>query len=306
MVIQWDTVALFCIMAASGFFGGMISSILDHMYEKHAHGKNCPDCSPGILFCRGIIGLAGSSVVVFLLVWLDKMKLTFERADLFVLVGLCVLSGTCSFRLLPKLGRKLENQLLREEILKGQEMVRREVISYTREQASLAMEYSSAMAFAREVLDGNNGGRDNQRRAIAMLEKLLPSFVADRPLNIYLGRLYRWSGDLNRAILTLGRYIENLGSTVEGKTSEGLYDRSVGLYNISCYKVLKAKEIQESGGLPADVLHAASGALASLEETCEIWARHAQEAEKDKDYDFLKNSPDFAEAFDALVKKYGS
>jgi hypothetical protein len=56
MVIQWDTVALFCIMAASGFFGGMISSILDHMYEKPPTAKIAPIAVPGFCFVAGSSG----------------------------------------------------------------------------------------------------------------------------------------------------------------------------------------------------------------------------------------------------------
>jgi hypothetical protein len=269
------------------------------MYGEHEKGTGCIECRYPVLLCRGLVGVAGATTVVFLGVWVDKLKLSLKTSDLFILIGLCCLSGTASFRLLPKLGRKLEEQILRDEMRKNREEVKKEVL-ISKRQSEASMEYASSMAQSREALESKSD--NDMKQALIRLKNVVINFPTDRTLNIYLGRLHRWTGDIDSAILSLRRYIEEIGRASKDAPDRYLFDKSAALYNIACYHAVKADGIAQRGGPTEDIQRLSGEAIVALEESLNIWSKHADTALGDSDFDFLKNSPAYADKFNRLVR----
>lgn len=300
MTISWADVFIFSVIIISGFFGGVISFLLDSMHGEHSQESPCIKCSSLIIFCRGLVGVSGAATVVFLGVLVDKLKLSIGTNNTFILIGLSCLSGIASHRMLPKLGKKLEEQVLKDEIKKTSEEVKREVLSYSKQQNEVAIEHSTAMAQAREALELKND--NDMKLAIVRLRNVSVNFPTDRTLNIFLARLYRWTGDIDSAILVLRKYIEEIGKVSQAAPDKYLFDKSAALYNIACYHSVKASHLSSRGGPPEDINRLLGESTVALEECLDIWSKHANTAAEDDDFDALKKSPEHSDKFNRLVQ----
>jgi len=111
------------------------------------------------------------------------------------------------------------------------------------EQGKMAVEYNQLVSIATTALTTKN--QADMDYAIDCLEKNISSFYWDRTLNIYLGRLYRWQGNMDKAIMALRTFIQEKYKHKTDKSSVDKEALGVAYFNIACYHTLKVKQVPE-------------------------------------------------------------
>ena len=322
---------LLALITVPGLFGGFVSALfvgLDNAADKEK--KNQPEKEAGrdgaqkkrrisikpsnkpkklccfdvltfgFCFARALVGVAGAFGIVLFAIWLGKISFEQSAENQLVIISLSVLAGVISFRSLPIIGARLEEDFFNRRLLQ----VERDVEDAA-DMSVAAIDYSSVISLAETALIRQ--GLIDVPEAIHQIEEIEDRFPVDRRLHIYLGRLYRKSGDLqkkqteyNSAITVLRNYIETLSPQMKASRHGSDIDGNIAdaLYNISCYHVLKAALGQESGAAVADISRWKKEALDALKESVNILPSNKESAKTDPDFDFIRHD----EAFKAIVE----
>ncbi len=261
-----------CILIG-GAFGGFVGA----WYRKITNSSPCPENKKDYAFfaCTGIISAFG---IMFLCITAGKL---FNQPDLVdsctFAIGVSLISGYFSMRLLPKLGNKIENEL---NLLQKK-------IEETEENTKSAISYNQLISMAEMALTEKKPSE--LKAAIEAMSEVVDMYPRDRMFNIYYGRLLRWSGDERKAILTLRNYIAEVRKV--GDDNLTAIDKSgmaTAYYNIACYHILLASKIK---GERSRLLKEAGEALRSA---VLYQPEFKDECSTDKDFiDLLKTDPDF-------------
>lgn len=287
------------LIGAFGFLGGIISAIYDMqslppLVVEHGVVMDCHDCKWKFSYLferkrvvwtflgRGFIGLAGAFGVILLGLWVGKITIDMNQSNQIFIMSLALVSGTISYRMLPKIGDKLEEHILKQKMEETERSAKTET--------KKAVDFSSAMSAAETALSRNNFHEMPQ--ATKMLETLRPVFPSHRTLHIYLGRLYRKFKEFDKAILMLREFINRL----ELDKSKGIVsdthdvDISAAYYNIACYLVQKAIQPGLSG--PENQRLIAEG-MNALKESLKRDSACIEKAKADEDFNNVKDYPEF-------------
>jgi tetratricopeptide (TPR) repeat protein len=116
---------------------------------------------------------------------------------------------------------------------------------------------------------------------IKRLMDLRQQFPVFRMLYIVLGRLYRATGDLDRAIAVLTEFVGNK----EKAGTAGDPDTAVAYYNRACYTAQKAKDATEAARQPL-----VDTALADLKEAFRRSPEYRDYAQADADLEPIRGS----------------
>ncbi|MBI5641177.1 MAG: hypothetical protein HZA17_12200 [Nitrospirae bacterium] len=296
---------LLSLIGAFGFLGGFISAIYDLQSSppiavEHGAIIDCSDCKWKFSYLfekkrivwtflgRGLIGIAGAFSIMLVGLWVGKITVDMTQGNQIFIISLALVSGTISYRMLPKIGHKLEEQILKQKMEETERSAKTE--------SKKAVDFSSAMSAAETALSRNNFFEMPQ--AIAMLEALRPAFPSHRTLHIYLGRLYRMGKKFDKAILVLRDFINALEIEKSKGVASASYDADTAAahYNIACYHVLKAfqPEVSEQGKNRLIV-----EGMNDLKESLKRYPTGIEKAKDDDDFKFVKDNP----IFQALTKK---
>jgi tetratricopeptide (TPR) repeat protein len=287
---------LLIIIGLSGMFGGYVSALLDNISSHPSLTKisdECKKCSRWYLFCRAIIGIAGAFGVVFIAYSIDKVKTNASISNILYLISMSIVAGAVSFRILPKIGTKLEEQLLLTD-KKADDAIK--IADDTREYADDTREYTAAIEHAGAALT-----RDqiiDVPQAIERLSNIKEKFKDDRTLYIYLGRLFRKLGQYDDAILILREFIRNINNSKNIPESRCLVDKADAYFNIACYHVLKAKDhaLKNLDHDSNEKERMLKEAIEALSTSISILPTNKDNALKDIDFEMIKDRQDFKEA----------
>ena len=208
-------------------FGG-IGGIAGGLYRYKCGHFPCISRWRDLLFIFPLSGMVCAFGVVVLCSGIGSI---FDRSNLFSLglyvIGLSLVSGFFSMRIIPCLGNRLEEQI---------NAVNKRAIA-AEKQGKIAMEYNQLISIATTALSTKN--MPDIDYAIECLSHSISNYYWDRTLNIYLGRLYRAKGDLNQAILCLRKFIDEMYKHQKDKTPVEKEALAVAYFNIACYHSLK-------------------------------------------------------------------
>ena len=213
-------------------FGGL-GGVSGGLYRYKCNHFPCIDHWRDFL----IFTLSGIVCAFGVIVLCTGIGAVFDRSNVFsqglYIIGISLVSGFFAMRLLPSLGNRLEKQI--------NDATRKAVKA--EEQGKMAVEYNQLVSIATTALTTKN--QADMDYAIDCLEKDISSFYWDRTLNIYLGRLYRWQGNLDKAIMALRTFIQEKYKHKTDKSSVDKEALGVAYFNIACYHTLKVKQVPE-------------------------------------------------------------
>lgn len=285
-----------------GFFGGIVSALFEFLkivrpLSKDGSAVDCSTCaffSTGnsntaqrleIIFYRALIGVGGAFGVIFLGLWVGKVSIEDTIQNRLLLISLCTVAGVVSFKLLPGIGSKLEEHLLQKKINETDQKADKAI-----KNSSGAISYSSAIAHADTALTRTD--YHDAPQAIERLEllKVDPAFECDRTLNIKLGRLYRMTGDLDKAIITLRNFISKKRELIQSSKPQpnDYIDISDAYFNIACYHSLKAEKLPGGNHNDEERNRLISEACEALKSSVSNWKGNVEFAEGDPDLKFIK------------------
>lgn len=226
-----------------GGFGGLASSIFDNFDDQSGQKSkehDCKKCNNSYFFRRFIIGSAGAFCLAFIGFCLNQIEIISSTKNLLFLSCFSVASGVVSFTILPQLRRKLGEKLLNEKMDQINAKAENAVST-----SAENMEYTKIMFEAQAAIQTKI--KIDMDTAIDNLKKIRDKFKRDRVLNIYLGRLFRFNGNLNDAIMTLRNFIEEIDKNPSqfSKAHDSI-DKGDAYYNIACYHALKAEPLDKS------------------------------------------------------------
>lgn len=255
MVESNESINYYCILTIIiffGGFGGMVSAIFDNFDPESGQSQKthkCSKCNSEYFFRRASIGTAGAFCAMFFGVWMEKITIVNNTNNLVLLSCFCVTAGLIGFRLLPKIGKKIEERLLEKEI--------NELKDKIDEKSDEGIGYTRVMLHAETALNTKSSGDIDL--AINNLLEIRSKYVRDRTLHIYLGRLYRLRGEYDLAIRVLKDFINTIAN-LNITTVHDSIDKAAAYFNISCYFALKAKKVtaisDEYGKLVNEALEA--------------------------------------------------
>lgn len=269
------------IISIPGAFGGFAAALID------IDGKKVKVC---MLISRACIGIAGAFGVVLIGFWAGKITVDKCVLNQLFLISFSLIGGTISYKILPKIGTKLEEQLQLQL-----EETKREFVDTVDKKSTEVMNYSAAVASADAALARNNAS--DIKMAIEMLSNLKNSFPIDRTLHIKLGRLFRKEEDYNKAILTLRDFIDELNKehSDKGSHSHFIQDSADAYFNIACYHSLKAEKMKQSHDNQDEIDRLVKEALEALKASVDLMSRNKEAAMIDEDFNFIKNKKEFKE-----------
>ena len=281
----------------AGLFGGLIGGIYDYVISinKQFSGDQLEQKSyinrlklyksKYYWIGRAVIGLAGSFGIFAIVILISKLqfKLEFNASseNIILLIGIGIIAGTCSHKIIPSMGVKIQEALLGKRF----EQVKAEIT----EEGTTTRTYSSGISTAETKLASDN--TSDIQIAINNLEELKKKFPTDRTLNIYLGRLYRKIDDYDNAILSLREFIKQLdnirdsGETPLKEVNKNIADAN---YNIACYHSLKAAKENADSGRAEEVERLVHEALEFLQLATRDHPENCIQAKEDKDFDFIR------------------
>lgn len=299
MQINFTLWKLALLIAGSGAFGGLVSAIIvkDRHHidcwndERHRDIRIRDDV--GFFIGRIMMGVAGAMSITFFGILTKFIDSIVDKGDLLFLAGLCVLVGSFSDRLLSSMASRLEREMdIVKQNADDAKAQAKKATETAKNISVITTDYAVAITSAESALrdeDPKNKDPEDITRAIALLERLKPTFPTDRTLYILLGRLYRKDNRLKDGILVLREFIRNLHLDPEdtyasGKTS----DCGAAYFNIACYHALMS--YSESGDekkrLEKETLEALSTAISKLAD-CKKYAR------TDPDFEKMKGNEEF-------------
>lgn len=216
---------------------------------------------------------------MFLCVTAGKL---FNQLDMFdscsFAIGVSLISGYFSMRLLPKLGDKLENDmnLLQQKVAENEEKTKS------------AITYNQLISMAEMALTEKKPSE--LKTAIEAMAEAVDMYPRDRMFNIYYSRMQRWAGDERGAIMTLRNYISEIKKKGDDSRLSAI-DKSglaTAFYNIACYHIILTGKIKgEKGRLLKEAGDALKSAVSYQPE-------FKDECSSDTDFqDLLKEDPNF-------------
>lgn len=292
------------LVTAAGFFGGIVSALFEFLktvrpLEKDGSSIDCTTCalfSTGkanmaqraeIIIYRALIGVAGALGVMFLGLWVGKVTLENSVPNKMFLICLCTVAGVVSYKLLPGIGSKLEEHLLQKKINETEQKADKAI-----KNSSEAIDYSSALAHADTALARKD--YHDAPQAIDRLETIRrnPPFEADRTLHIKLGRLYKRTGNLDKAIITLRDFITKRKGWVHSGRSQpsDSVDISDAYFNIACYHSLKAQQCPSGNHYEEERKRLIVETCEALRSSVSNWEGNIEFAESDPDLNFIREN----------------
>lgn len=150
-----------------------------------------------------------------------------------------LIAGFAGINLLKRLSSKFG-----EEDVKRLENEIKETKAEIAEDKEQTTELVTAIGWATLALSKPTKGDDPgfvavADQAIAKLERVRPHFPTDRSVAIFLGRLFRWKGDVPSAIRILETTLE--ASQKARKGEPGTRDEAAMLFNLACYRNLMCR-----------------------------------------------------------------
>ena len=262
-----------CVIASGGFggfFGGW------YRRKENIHPYPTSKKEYALFTAMGIICAIG---IMFFCVTVSKL---FNQQDITdtcsFAIGVSVISGFFSLRLLPKLGSKLEQEmhLLQKKVEEAEQ------------QTKSAITYNQLISMAEMALSEKKS--NELKAAIEAMEDVLGMYPTDRMFNIYYGRLLRWSGNICKAINALRQYISSLKKKehTESLSPIDKMGMAIAFYNISCYHSLLTNDMKgERERLVTEAAEALTTAI-------KYDPTFKEECKTDEDFKpILKNKPDF-------------
>lgn len=290
------------IILAGGAFGGFISALLvadlHHVTKKNTKPiEEKPRCT--FLFCIGriIIGTGGAFAVAFAGFWTHTLKIDSTADNIFVLFGVCLLSGVYGIRFLKQLGDQIESRIGKAEQQAQQAAETAEEVDkkmdHVGEYVALLNAGRSALGQEGDISPEANADRDAALEGLLRLTRTYPS---ERALFILIGRLYRKKKDYDRAILILRDFACNLRklSPVTEMNETMRSDYADAYYNIACYHALKANAEQDR--LEKERLN--KEVVENLRESIELLPSNRQYAKLDQDFSGMRSNEDFKKLVD--------
>ena len=246
-------------------FGG-IGGIGGGLYRRKC--QNCPYLESWVetitFFISGAVSAFGT-VLIFSgaekLIGTNKLPI-----EGFTLVALSIVSGFFAMRLIPLIGSRLEKRF--EEI--GLKLSKAE-IKVTEMEGRLRMAdnsgkdaglYSHLIVYAESVL--YNKSKSECRFAVQEIRNSIDKFRDRRTLNIYFGRLLRLLGDLEGAILELGKYAKHM-EKLDKESCLPTFERlgiGIAYYNMACYRCLMIKDVENEATALLEVQRYLKSAIA--------------------------------------------
>jgi len=195
-----------------------------------------------------------------------------ENNKALYLIGISLLSGFFSMRLLPKIGDQLETRL---KLIESQ-------TAGVAKKAEESIEYTKLLSFSDTAFSTKNPV--DIESAIVNIENNIKMFATDRTINIYLGRLYRQQRKYNKAIYALREFIEHKQQQIKNYPGNNSDKEACGAayFNIACYHVLKAAEA------PSEENRLFEESITALRETKKYNPMLAASASNDPDLANLK------------------
>jgi len=233
-----------------------------------------------------IFAFSGIACAFGVIVLCSGIGSIFSKSDIFsqglYLIGISLVSGFFAMRLLPCLGNRLEKQI-NDINIKAEEASR---LGHD------AMTYQHLLSIAEMALSTKKTTELDD--ATAQLQNAVNKndyFAMDRTINIYLGRLYRWNGNLNDAIYSLRKFIEKIEILKRSPRHGDCEAVAAAYFNIACYHVEKAKKC---GAGSDERVRLLSEAKAALSESIKRKNSYRDDALVDNDLElFRQECPDF-------------
>lgn len=289
--------SLLAFIAIPGVIGGLISAIWDSLtvcvealpdpddrkaVARHDQ-RRLAHHNAWFYVGRSLIGMAGAFGVVLVGLWVGKLTLGTADKDLVSLVALCLIAGLFSRKLLPIIGQRIEDEILRQRVSKSEKDAKAAI-----ESSHEAITFSDAISFAQTALSRES--TIDVRQGIEKLETIESQFPQHRTLHIYLGRLHRRLGDYDSGIQVLRKYIQHVDENAEARhTHESKCNIADAYYNIACYHSLKANHVNEQGGRQEEVERLTNEATESLRLAIDGNPENKQEAKTDPDLEFVRD-----------------
>lgn len=266
------------LISIPGAFGGLVGGLFASNNENDKIA----------LASRSMVGIAGAFGVVLIGFWVGKISAENDVLNQLFLISFSLVGGTISYKILPKIGTKLEEQLQLQ-----MEKTKKEVVDVVDKKSTETRNYTAAIASAETALAREVTA--DVILAIGMLKPLKKNFPIDRTIHIKLGRLYRKLGDYDKAILTLSDLIAELNKEHSsiGKNPYYEHDIADAYFNIACYHTLKAEKLDKSNGNSVEIEQLTREALKALKTSIDHRPGNLADAEKDSDFDFIRDHEDY-------------
>lgn len=274
---------IFCLIiiamgGCGGFAGGLYNNKCKHIPAIDGWKDILVFIMSGVVCAFGVIILFSYAGVI-----LNDNNT--ELSTGLYLIGISLMSGFFAMRLLPRLGDQLQKKL--DDLGKKTDKEINKVEKEVSKVEEYSMTYITLLSLASTALSTNN--ERDRANAIKEIEENIELFPIDRPLHIYLGRLYRWQEKLDNAISLLRRFVKK---RLQRENSEGLNSGdkealATAFFNISCYHCLKAENHKKGSPERKRLL---GEALVALKEVEEYNFDLAKEAFIDSDMILLKET----------------
>lgn len=262
-----------CVIVFGGF-GGFVGG----WYRRKENMHPCPTSKKEYALFTGM-GIVCAIGIMFFCMTVSKI---FNQQDITdtcsFAIGISVIAGFFSLRLLPKLGNKLEQEmhLLHKKVEEAEQ------------QTKSAITYNQLISMAEMALSEKKP--NELKAAIEAMELTLEMYSTDRMFNIYYCRLLRWSGNICKAIIALRHYISSLKRKEQTESLSPIdkMGMAIAFYNISCYHSLLTSNME---GERERLVKEASEALTSA---IKYNPEFRDECKTDEDFKpILEHNPDF-------------
>jgi tetratricopeptide (TPR) repeat protein len=294
---DWNWIPVLLLFLISGAFGGILAALQMTQVEvlfrsSEATGWNWIRArNVGTAVGISAVGGAGAAVAALFVMLLDgKIKARTEGTakcnviicdiDALTYISTGVLAGFLGFRLLTSVAT---NFLDRQKLGHVEKETDRKLEEMSKKLDLKEAVTKGMIACTREP------NHPDIAEAITKLSKLLEVFPAQREAIVVLGRLYRRTGDLTKAIAVLQQGLDAMKRVT---TSDA--DRSGVNYNLACYHCLLSKT---ATGAERDRL--LTQAFDYLRESIRLDPSNAKDAATDEDFGLIWGAPEFAQILTA-------
>ena len=257
--IKWYWCLL--LVTTSGSVGGLIAAVLkalkhitenlpdyDDLSSVRAHNEMCKRMKLTRFYVgRSIVGIGGAFAAVLAGTWIEKVRYTTDTENILALTALCLIAGTIAHNLVPGIGERLQDELIRKQV-RNIGAVANEKAAQAEEKIEINRDYAVKVSHADTALSTKSPSDINL--AIKELEQLSKTNPTDRTVYIYLGRMFRLKEQYDRAIETLREFVGNVEEELirhPDKTHQFQTSKGAAFYNMACYHALKAKNYKASG-----------------------------------------------------------
>lgn len=278
----WLEVVVFA--ASAGALGGLIGVFRDFDIPALMRGDKSYVRSRGRLLAGvavgALSGVGGSIAVLSILVLDQKFKTPPTDEVRLSLCSLGTVAGFIGFTLLNSLAQELAKRVARQD--ERVQVIERNLEKIEDQGTTAAI--SMGFATANQAAQGNVTP-EGITKAIADVKQAFDRNPTVRNVGLILGRLYRWSNDLRRAI-------DVLTQVINARRAAGIADNedtAAILYNRACYHALISDRANGED-------HKAQ-AFADLRQSVLLDPKNEAEAKQDADFNKIKRDPRFKECF---------